>query len=268
MLNRFLSFMKMIYVHRYMIKSFAFADLKKRYIGSFGGVFWSVIQPLAFILTYYVVFSYFFKSKVSAEYGTESYALWLIAGLLPWFFFSETVSRSTSAIFENQALVTKTLFPSEIIPISLLVSGIINHVIGLAIFFCFSIGITGGISAFSPLVLVYFVLLSVLVLGLSWGLSSLNVFMRDIGQFVTIALNLWFFYTPIFYPFGIIPKKLDFIFKLNPMYHAVEGYRDALVASKMPDPYHLLYLFLFASASFVVGGLIYKRLKPAFADVL
>ena len=268
MFTRFLSFLKTLYNNRYMIKSFALADLKKRYTGSFGGMLWSVFQPLAFILTYYVVFSYFFKAKVSAEYGTSSYALWLIAGLLPWFFFSDTVSRSTTALQENQALVTKTLFPSEIIPVCLLVSGIINHLIGLAIFFIFSIAITGSISVYSPGVILYFFLLSVLVLGLSWGLSSLNVFIRDVGQLVTIILNLWFFYTPIFYPFGIIPKKLQILFKLNPMYNVVEGYRGVLVASKVPDPYHLLYLFLFASASFIAGGLIYKKLKPAFADVL
>jgi len=268
LLIRFVSFLKTLYNNRYMIKSFAMADLKKRYTGSFGGVFWSVIHPLSVILTYYVVFSYFFKTKVSAEYGTSSYTLWLIAGLLPWFFFTETVSRSTSAIYENQALVTKTLFPSEIIPICLLVSGIISHLIGLFIFFCFSVAITGGITASSPAVILYFFLLSVLILGLSWGLSSLNVFVRDIGQLVTIALNLWFFFTPIFYPFGIIPENLRFLFKLNPMYHVVEGYRGVLVASKMPDLYHLVYLFMFSVASFVIGGLIYKKLKPSFADVL
>ena len=268
MFTRFLGFLKTLYNNRYMIKSFALADLKKRYTGSFGGMLWSVIQPLAFLLTYYVVFSYFFKAKVSAEYGTSSYALWLISGLLPWFFFSDTVTRSASALHENQALVTKTLFPSEIIPVCLLVSGIINHVIGLAIFFIFSLAITGGVSVFSPVVVLYFFLMSILVLGISWGISSLNVFVRDTGQIVTIVLNLMFFYTPIIYPFGIIPKKLQILFKLNPMYHVVEGYRGVLVASKVPDLYHLLYLFLFASASFIAGGLIYKKLKPAFADVL
>ena len=268
MLARLISFLATLYKNRYMIKSFALADLKKRYTGSFGGVMWSVIHPLVMILTYYVIFSYVFAAKVKADTGTSSYALWLVGGLVPWFFFSETVSRAAGALHENSALVTKTLFPSEIIPICLLVSGVINHLIGLVILFIFAVVITGGVSPMSGLVVVYFVPLVLMVLGMSWALASLNVFIRDIGQVIGIVLNLWFYYTPIFYPISIIPEKFRLLLLINPMYHVVEGYRACLISGKLPDPYHLLYLTVFSGTVFVLGGLLYKRLKPAFADVL
>jgi len=265
---RLISFLKTLYKNRYMIKSYAIADLKKRYTGSFGGLMWSVVHPLATILTYYVIFSLVFGRKVQADYGTTSYALWLVGGIIPWFFFSQTVMRSTGALYENQALVTKTLFPSEILPVCLLASGIINHLIGLAILLVFAIVISGGISPYFPFVTIYFILMALMVLGFSWALSSLNVFIRDVGQLMGIALNLWFYYTPIFYPVGIVPEKYRIILEINPMYHVVEGYRDSLIVGRYPDPYHVLYLAVFSTGAFVVGGLLYKRLKPAFADVL
>lgn len=268
MIARFISFLRTLYNNRYMIKSFAFADLKKRYTGSFGGIIWSVVHPLAMIFTYYFIFSYVFGMKVRADYGTQSYALWLIGGLIPWFFFSETVSRSTGALQENQALVTKTLFPSEIIPICLLLSSTINHLIGLAILFVFAVVISGGITTMSAFVFIYFFLMALMVLGFSWALSSLNVFIRDVGQLVGIALNLWFYYTPIFYPISVIPEKYRLILKLNPMYHVVEGYRNSLIVGRYPEPYHLAYLAICSITIFGLGGLLYKRLKPAFADVL
>lgn len=268
LLTRFISFLRTLYANRYMIKSFAMADLKKRYAGSFGGLFWSVIQPLFMILTYYLVFSFVFKAKVEADYGTPSYTLWLVGGLIPWLFFSETVSRSTGMLHENSSLVTKTLFPSEILPICLLVSAIVNHLIGLAILLVFVVIVSGGISPMAVLILPYFFLLSVLVLGFSWALSSMNVFIRDIGQFIGIALNLWFFYTPIVFPISIIPEKYRLLFKLNPMYHVVEGYRKSIINGAYPDYYHLVYLAAVSALVFVVGGLLYKRLKPAFVEVL
>jgi len=267
-LERLLNFVGTLYKNRYMIRSFAKADLKKRYADSYGGVAWAVIQPLMMILTYYVIFSYVFKRKVQADYGTDSYALWLISGLLPWFFFSESVRRSSGALLENRALVTKTLFPSEIIPVCLIVSGLVNHIIGLGILFVFSVVISGGISVYSGFVVIYFLLMAVMILGLNWALSSLNAFIRDISQGVTIIMNLWFYYTPIIYPAGIVPEKYRWILEINPMYYIVEGYRDSLVAGRLPDPYKLLYLAVFSVSVFALGGLLYKRLKPAFIDVL
>jgi lipopolysaccharide transport system permease protein len=245
LLVRLISFLKTLYNNRYMIKSFALADLKKKYTGSMGGVLWSVLNPLMTILTLWFIFSFIFGMKVKADYGNTSFALWLMGGLLPWFFFSETVTRATGALNENKSLITKTLFPSEIIPVCLIVAGTINHLIVLCIVFIFSLFISGGLSVFSFFMVIYFVLMSIMVLGFSWGLSSLNVFVRDISHVVGIVMNLWFYYTPIFYPVSAVPEKYRLILKLNPMYHVV-----------------------FSVTVFVVGGLLYKRLKPAFADVL
>ena len=265
---RLFSFLNTIYRNRYLIRSYAVSDLRKRYTGSMMGLLWSFIHPLMLIFTYYFIFSYVFSRKVTADYGTNSYALWLMCGIVPWMYFSETIRRSAQAVLDNRTLITKTLFPSEILPITLIASSIVNHAVGLLIILVVDVAVMGRLTPFILFLPVYFFLMSVLILGIGWILSSLNVFVRDVGQAVTIVVNLWFYYTPIFYPVGIVPDKYRFIMELNPVYHIVEGYRDSLITAKYPEPSHLLYLAAFSGLAFAVGGLMFKRLKPAFADVL
>jgi len=268
LITRFISFLRTLYKNRYMIKSFALADLKRQYEGSYGGMFWAFGQPLLLILTYYIIFGFIFSKGNFLEYGTKSFALFLLGGMVPWLYFSAVVSRSSTVLLENKSLVTKTLFPSEIIPICLMVTGIINHLIGLAILIVFTIAITGTLSPFAIFVLPYFLLMSLMVLGVSWILSSLNVFVRDIGQLVAVVLNIWFFYTPIFYPLSVVPEKYKIFLKINPLYVVADGYRRTLIQGTYPDPYKLMYLAAVSIAMFIIGGMLYKKLKPAFIDVL
>jgi len=107
-----------------------------------------------------------------------------------------------------------------------------------------------------------------MILGLSWIFSSLNVFLPDVGQIVSIFMTVWYFSTPIFWPESIVPENLRIILYINPLYHLVEGYRLCLMMNRMPEPWSLIYLSVFSVMVFVAGGLLFKRLKPAFADVL
>ncbi len=251
-----------------MVRSMVIRDLRARYMGSFLGFFWSVIHPLTQLLIYYFVFGIVLKMRLGPEYGGASYASWLIAGLLPWMFLAETVTRAPGAVLEQASLIKKMVFPSEIFSIVQLTAALINHLIAVGILVGLLLAVGYGISWKIFMILPYLLLAVLLTAGISWMLSSLNVYLRDIGQLIGIVVNIWFFLTPIIYPHNLIPKSLQVLFGLNPMLHIVDGYRMALLGKTELDSMGLLYLLFVSVAFFALGGLTFKKLKPAFADVL
>jgi len=267
-LKRFINFFTMLFRNHYMIRSMVTRDLKARYIGSLLGFFWSIIHPLSQILLYYFIFAVIIKIRLGPEYGGGNYALWLIAGLLPWLFFAEVINRSPRAVVEQSNLIKKIVFPSEIFPVVQLAAAFFNHLIGLSIFIVFLLFFGFGLTIKGLMIIPYMVLIGVFSLGVSWLLSALNVFLRDVGQIIGVILNIWFFLTPILYSPNMIPERLQWLFHLNPMFHAVEGYRMGLLGTSILDVPGFLYLFSFCLIIFILGGLTFKRLKPAFVDVL
>ncbi len=243
-------------------------DIRQRYAGSIMGLFWSVIHPLTQLLIYYFIFSVIFKMKLGPEYGGANYAIWLISGLLPWMLFAEIVTRSPMAVVEQSDLLKKMAFPSEILPVVQLSAALINHLIGMLILFGFLIVLGYGISLnilWTPL---YLILTGILGLGIAWLLAALNVFFRDVAHLIGVFVNIMFFLTPIVYSYSLIPERARGIMGLNPMLHAIEGYRMALIGRGGMDLYGLLYLLIIALFLFVLGGVTFRKLKPAFADVL
>lgn len=251
-----------------MIRSLVVRDIRARYVGSSLGIFWSVVHPLSQLLIYYFVFSLILKVKLGPEYGGTHFAIWLIVGLLPWMLFSEVVLRAPGAVLEQANLIKKTIFPSEVLPFSHLAAAMVNHFIALGILLIFIGAFDVGLSLRAILVIPYLVAIGILAMGISWILSAFNVFLRDIGQVIGLFINVWFYFTPIIYPRDLIPEKFQDLLWLNPMSHAVEGYRMALLGQTTPEPWSLIYLFSIGLCLFGVGGLVFKQLKPAFADVL
>ncbi|HUK56510.1 MAG TPA: ABC transporter permease [Nitrospiria bacterium] len=251
-----------------MIRSLVVRDIRTRYMGSFLGVFWALVHPLTQLIIFYFVFSVVLKAKLGAEYADTNYALWLMSGMLPWIIFSEVVSRSPNAVLEQANLIRKTVFPSEILPFAHVSAALVNHLILFVMLLGFLLLSGQGLSlklAWLPLYLAGIILFA---LGLAWILSALNVFLRDIGQILGVLLNLWFFFTPIIYPASLIPEAFRPWLALNPMLYPVEGYRMALLGRTEPDFSGLVILFIWGIGAFMVGGLVFKKLKPAFADVL
>jgi lipopolysaccharide transport system permease protein len=264
----FSNFLQKIFIQRGLIRNFVVRDLKARYVGSFMGLFWSVIHPIVLLVSYTFVFSVVFNQRPRPDTGTTSFALFLFCSILPWLFFQETLQRSSTVIIENASLVTKTLFPSEILPLSVLLAACVNHLIGFAILLCIIFFTIGKVSLFILLVPVYFFFLMLFTLGLSWFLSSLNVFVRDISQILTVVLTFWFWFTPIFYTIDRFPLKLMYLVRWNPIAPVVLGYRDCLLRMKMPN---LSLLATFAAVSlavFAAGGLFFRKTKREFVDVL
>jgi lipopolysaccharide transport system permease protein len=256
-------------MQRSLIRSFVVRDLRVRYVGSFMGLFWSVIHPIVLLISYTFVFSKIFGIRLRPEdTGTTSFALFLFCSILPWLYFQDTLQRSSTIIIDNANLVTKTLFPSEILPLTVLLSGFINHLIGFAILLCIIFFTLGKVSLFILLVPVYLVLLMLFTLGLSWFVSSLNVFVRDVSQILTVILTFWFWFTPIFYSTDRLPPKLLFLVRFNPLAHVVTGYRDCLLRMRMPDMHILAILAAASLAVFTAGGLFFRKIKREFADIL
>jgi lipopolysaccharide transport system permease protein len=260
--------MQKIYIQRSLIRNFVVRDLRARYIGSFMGLFWSVIHPIVLLVSYTFVFQFIFKQKPPPETGTTSFSLFLFCSILPWLFFQDTLQRSSAAVVDNANLVTKTLFPSEILPLAIALAGLVNHLIGFAILLVIIFFTIGKISVFILMIPVYFFLLMLFTLGISWFVSSLNVFVRDVSQVISVVLTFWFWFTPIFYTADRFPPKLLFLVRCNPMAHVVLGYRDCLLRMRMPD---LGILAIFAAVSlgiFIAGGLFFRKTKREFVDVL
>lgn len=251
-----------------MIRSMVIRDIRRRYVGSLLGIFWSVIQPLTQLLIYYFIFSVVFKVRLGPEYGGTHYAVWLISGLLPWLLFADMMNRSPNSVLEQSSLIKKMVFPSEILPIVTLSSAIISHLIGMAILIGLLVALGGALSIKIILIIPYLFALGLFSLGISWILSSLNVYLRDIGQVIGVFVTIWFYLTPVVYSRQFVPLSFQKIYALNPMLHIIEGYRMALLGKTSLDIGGFVYALAAGVILLVIGAFTFRRLKPAFADVL
>lgn len=263
----FTKFTKLLVHHRYLIWSMARREIMTQYVGSFLGFMWTFIKPLVMICVFWFVFSVGFRARPMED---VPFVVWLAAGMAPWFSFADIVMSSTAAVVGNAPLVKKTVFPSQILPVVKLISGLITHAVFLVILF--GLLISQGISlSFHNLQFLYYLLcFSLLALGISWFVSALNVFIRDTGQIVAVILQVGFWGTAIFWDINIMSPKVQMYLKLNPFYYVVQGYRESFIQF-VPFWHHglyTLYFWSFTIFSLLSGAYVFRKLKPQFADVL
>ena len=243
-------------------------DFKARYNGSAYGVVWGVIQPLVTILIYWFVF------QVGLRAGTRPdgipYILWLICGILPWFFFSEALGMVTNSIVEYSYLVKKVHFRMSLIPEIKIGSSLVMHIIFLTIGTVI-LNFYGYAANWYYLQLIYYIgAMIYLLIGNAMLLSALNVFFRDMSQIIGIVIQIGFWAIPIVWGSEMLSPPLMILFKLNPVFYLVEGYRDTLL-NHVPFWMHLrqtAYFWAFSTALFIIGAKVFRKLKPSFADVL
>ncbi|MDA2930107.1 ABC transporter permease [Acidobacteria bacterium AH-259-O06] len=260
------NFLRKIVLQRHLIWNFIIRDLKSRYIGSFMGFFWSVIHPLVLLLSYTFVFSIVFQIKPKLG-QIDNFAVFLFCGILPWLYFQDTLIRSCNCVVDHSHLIRKTLFASEILPVTLVLSNLVTHLVGFAILLVVLLYMnTIGWAAL--LVPIYLILLMVLSLGLGWLAAALQVFLRDTAQILSVIMVFWFWFTPIFYQVEMVPKAFRPWMRFNPLTHMVEGYRCLLLENRLPDAQSLLWLVAWAMGAFVVGGFVFRNTKREFVDVL
>jgi len=264
----FFYFINKLYQDRSILWTMIKRDLRARFIGSFFGFSWSVIDPLTQVLIYGVVFGLFFKSQPDPEFGTNSYILYLVCGILPWQFFAQSVTASTGSIVSNANLVKKAVgFPSEILPVIKVMSNLLSHLIGMLILILI-IAIFHGVSFYIPFIFVYMLPTLIFAIGVGWIVAGLNVYLRDVQQVMPLVLMAGFFFTPIFYSPSSVPEPILTVLSLNPMFHAVIGYRYALLTGRILPPGSLAYLLITSFFIFGLGGVFFRKLKPGFAEVL
>ena len=243
-------------------------DFSQRFVGSAAGWVWGVIQPLALLVSWVFVFRTCMRIPLPPEAPTQNYALYLFTGFLPWLLFQETVQRSATSLLDHQNLITKTIFPAEIVPVSIFLSSLVNHLIALAL----AMGAVGIWDRhFSPMAFwlpVYMFLIGLLGIGIGWIVSSLHVYLRDTAQVLTVLLTFWFWFTPIFITESMIPARWRFVLRANPLAYLVHAYRERLLSSRPPSLRELAAIGAYAVVAFVGGGLFFRHLKRGFADVL
>lgn len=243
-------------------------DFERRFVGSAGGWLWAVIHPLVLLMSWTFVFHICLRMPVPPGAGTDNYTLFLFCGYLPWTLFQDSISRSANSLLESSNLITKTVFPSEMVPISVFFSSLISHVLTLVLALI-AVAVWGN--GINPGVLwlpVYMFLLALLSVGISWIASAFQVYLRDTAQAVLVILTLWFWATPIFINMEQVPERLRIIIQLNPLSAFVRAYRDLLLSHNTPNWNELLYAAFISVAIFLVGGLVFRQLKRGFADVL
>ena len=267
MFRNFINFLLDLYRNRGLILQLTVRDFKTRYLGSYLGLLWAFIQPTVTILIFWFVFEVGFKS---APVGDFPFILWLITGIIPWFFIADTLSSATNCIVENSFLVKKVVFRVSMLPIVKLLSALVIHLFFVVVIFAFFMAYGIPPTLYSLQVFYYGFAMIVMLLGISWLTSALIIFLKDVGQIVAMCLQFGFWLTPIFWSLQMIPEKYQIYLKLNPVYYIVQGYRDSFIHNVWfwEHPLYTAYYWLFTGCIFVLGAVVFSRLRPHFADVL
>jgi ABC-type polysaccharide/polyol phosphate export permease len=199
---------------------------------------------------------------------TQNYPLFLFGGMLPWLLFQETVSRSAPSMVENANLITRTVFPSEVVPVSIFLSSLLHHLIAVALFAIASVIVLKTLSPMIVLLPLYMLFAGLFSVGLAWIVSSLHVYLRDTSQVLSVVMTLWFWFTPIMISDRQIPERYRPLIYWNPLSWLVRAYRERLLSQSLPTWQELAVLAAYSVGAFVLGGLFFRHLKRGFADVL
>jgi ABC-type polysaccharide/polyol phosphate export permease len=251
-----------------MLRDFLGRDLRAKYVGSAGGVAWAVLHPLILLFAYTLLFSVILQVRFGESGSVTAFALYLYCGMLPWHAFADAATRSTSGLVQHRNLIKTVRFPAKVLPTTIALTELVNQAIGL-VFLTAAAWALGHPPGWVLLLLPLLVALQLaFTLGVSMGLATINVFFRDVEQFVRVIFLVWMFLTPIFYPEERVPENLGFLLDLNPMAHLVRMYRAVVLEGRL---FALGDVAIFATAAvlaFVAGHALFTRCHHKFADLL
>jgi lipopolysaccharide transport system permease protein/teichoic acid transport system permease protein len=263
----FFLFLKDLFKSRRLIWELTKKDFKTRYLGTYLGLLWAFVQPTVTILIFWFVFQVGFKATPIDNFP---FILWIVTGMIPWFFIADSIPSATQSILDNSFLVNKVVFRTSILPIVKISSALIIHLFFIAMTFLLFI-LLGYLPDMYGLQLIYYLFsLIIFVLGISWITSSLVVFLRDVGYVIGMFLQFGFWITPIFWSLKIVPEQYQAVIKLNPLFYIIEGYRDSLIYKTWfwEHQGQTMYFWMTTIIIFVSGAVIFRKLRPHFADVL
>ena len=265
---------KRLIASRKLIVNLAKNDFKKKFAGSYFGVVWAFIQPVITVLLYWFVFEFGLHQKVNdLRTGIEvPFVLWLMGGLVPWFYFQEALNGGTGVLDEYSYLVKKVVFQIDALPVVKLISALFTHAF-FVVFMLVVFAVMGFYPDLYVLQIVYYSFcMVILTAGLIYATSAVTVFFRDMKEVVAILLQIGMWVTPIMWNFDMIDKypKLQMLMKVNPVFYIIQTYRDAVFDGPWfwQRPGWTIYFWVLTVVVFVVGAEVFRKLKPHFADVL
>ncbi len=258
-------FLKNLVERRTLLAQLVRRDFEQRYIGSAAGWLWGVVHPLVLLASWIFVFQVCLKVKLP---GVQNYSVYLFAGMLPWLLFQDTVLRSSVSLLDHSNLITKTVFPAEVVPVSIFLSSLIHHLIALVVALVWAGFADKFVSPMILLLPVYMLFVGLLAVGVGWIAASLHVYLRDTAQVLAVVMTLWFWATPIMIAEAQVPDRFKLLIQWNPMSWVVRGYRDRMLTSLWPPAQDMFALAAMSIAVFIIGGLFFRHLKRGFADVL
>ena len=252
-----------IYDYREMVRSLVKRDLKGRYKGSVLGFFWTFLNPLLQLCVYTLVFSTIMRA------GIRDYYLFLFVALIPWIFFSTSLTGGAGCILTQQDMVKKIYFPREVLPVSYVTSQFVNMLLGFTVIFPVLL-FAGYPLRLGPLLCLPVIMIVeyILALGFTMVMSAVTVYVRDMEYILGIVAMAWQFLTPVLYPLDQVPKEVEWIFMANPMTNVIVSYRDILYYERMPQLGTLLSATVVGMVLLAAGWLLFDRLQKRFAEEL
>ena len=253
---------KELYDYREMLSNLVKKDLKVRYKGSVLGFLWTFLTPLLQLIVYTIVFSTIMKVNIDKFY------IYLFIGLIPWLFFATCIQAGSTSILMNKDLIKKIYFPRIILPISTVNSAFMNMFYSMIVVLL-TILVSGiGFSKYLLLLPLAMITQYILVLGMTFIFSSLNVYFRDLEYILNIIVMIWFYLTPIVYKIEMIPENFRFWFYLNPMTGIINFYRDILYYKRMPSFNSFGGILIYGIIMIIIGYFVFEKLQKNFAEEL
>jgi len=261
MIYTFTGQLSKIWKYRELASELFWTYLKLRHVGSVLGFIWTLLNPILYILTYWIVFSLIIRM------GLENYPLFLIPGYLAWNFTFSAIVNSSESILQSKDLITKIAFPNEIIVLTNVAVGLVDFVISLIIFIIVIFIFYPPVSYYITLVPVILFLQILLTVGVSMIVACISVYFKDVPKLIVVLGNIFFFLTPIFYPLDFIPSDFRIIALINPLAQIINIYHDLIYYKEFPS---IILIIITATVSFTVfaiGFLVFNKLRFSFAEL-
>lgn len=265
-LKEFTVFLKEIFKKRELIWGLAKNDFRAKFAGSFFGVLWGFVLPIVTILVFWFVFTVLKSPPVD----NLSFIVWFVPAYIPWMFFTECLQGTVNVLYEYSYLVKKVKFRTSMLPIVKIVSSIMVNLFFIGVIFIIMAIYKMPLSIYVVQILYYYIALIIMCVGIGWIVSSVAVFFKDMAPLVNVIVQLGFWLTPIFWSADSMPVWLVTIARANPMFYITQGFRDSFIyqIGFWQHPGQTLYFWILTAVLFVGGAMLYRKLRPHFADVL
>ena len=257
-----------VWRHRRLLRRMAERELRLRYAGAALGVAWATVSPLIFVAVYVGIFTFVFGGRLGPGAPTAQYALYVVAGLLPWVAFADVAGRSTQTMAEHRGLVKFVVFPLQILPLSSLYVTALSQIVGLIVVLAMATALQGGPPPGLWLLPLVLVLEAVFLAGVAWLLGAVGAVFRDVREIVQVVLMVGMFLTPIFYLEQDLPRPLRAVIALNPLTHLVRIYRDAVLGQGVGHPASVAVFGAVAVATLFTGFVVFERTRALLSDLL